>query len=369
MKLYSIQFLRALAALLVVYCHSLDLQVKHAVSHQQNFFHLQDFGAIGVDIFFVISGFIISFIGHNINGPGQTYEFLKKRFARINPYYYLVSVIAFAIFLSQNHGEFTFKSVLKTMTLLPVEPGTEIWWPVLAIGWTLSFEWFFYLLFAALIYKNIKSKEVYLIIMLLILVAIGVTVNSPLIIIQFITHPIILEFGAGALLGWLFRNKRVPNALAFTSLIISIACFVMLIQSGYGRVSESDEVLSGRVTFSRLFYFGIPSILLVFGCVFLEAGSKLRTIWENPTLQLLGNASYSIYLVHTIVFSLLGMLYDRLGMIGPPDVLILIQLALATIFGVICHLSIEKKIYTVSIKFLDSVELMFHKNYSIFKAR
>lgn len=369
MKLYSIQFLRALAALLVVYCHSIDLQVKYAVSHQQHFFHLQDFGAIGVDIFFVISGFIISFIGHNINGPGQTYEFLKKRFARINPYYYLVSIIAFILFFYQNDGAFTFKSVLKTITMLPVEPGSEIWWPVLTIGWTLSFEWFFYLLFSALIYKNIKSKEGYLIIMLLALVTIGVILNSPLIIIQFITHPIILEFGAGALIGWLFRNKKISNALAFTSLIISIVCFIMLIWFGYGRVSESDEVLSGRVTFLRLFYFGIPSILLVFGCVFLEAGSKFRTMWENQTFQLLGNASYSIYLVHTIVFSLLSMLYDRLGMIGSPDVLILIQLVLATIFGVICHLSIEKKILTASIKFLDSVELMFHKNYSIFKAR
>ena len=369
MKLYSIQFLRALAALLVVYCHSIDLQVKHAVSYQQNFFHLQDFGAIGVDIFFVISGFIISFIGHDINGRQQTYQFLKKRFVRINPYYYLVSAVAFLLFLYQNNGAFTFKSVLKTITLLPVEPGSEIWWPILAIGWTLSFEWFFYLLFSVLIYNSIKSKEAYLIIMLLSLVALGVTLNSSLIIIQFITHPIILEFGAGALIGWLFRNKKIPSTLAFTSLMISVVCFLMLVQFGYGKVSESDQVLSGQVTFLRLFYFGIPSILLVFGCVFLEAQSKLNVIWENQTFQLLGNASYSIYLVHTIVFSLLGMLYERLGMIGSPDVLILIQLVLATIFGVICHLSIEKKILPASIKFLDSVELMFHKNYSIFKAR
>ncbi|MCE7066588.1 acyltransferase [Dyadobacter sp. CY326] len=368
MKLHSIQFLRALAALLVVYCHSLDLQVKYAVSHQQGFHFLQDFGAIGVDIFFVISGFIISFIGHDINGRRNTYQFLKKRFIRINPYYYLVSIVAFGFLLQREHGAFSFKAILKTLTILPIEPGSQIWWPILTIGWTLSFEWFFYMLFAVLIYKRIQHKEFYLTAMLIALVGLGQLMPSNQVIINFITHPIILEFGVGALMGWVLRNKKISSNLAAASLVTSLVCFVLLITFGYGRVSEMDEVLSGRVTFARLFYFGIPSILLVFGCVFLETNAKLKGLWGNRQMLLLGDASYSIYLVHTIVFSALGLVYDNIGMAGAADLIVMVQMVLATGIGVICHIAVEKKIVPVFTSLADNVELIFRKNYTYLKA-
>jgi exopolysaccharide production protein ExoZ len=81
MKLNSIQYLRAIASILVVYCHAIDIQVYFGISRQQNFYYLQNFGAIGVDLFFVISGFIITYVSRNVLADiPSTKIFLQKRF-------------------------------------------------------------------------------------------------------------------------------------------------------------------------------------------------------------------------------------------------------------------------------------------------
>jgi peptidoglycan/LPS O-acetylase OafA/YrhL len=67
MKINSIQYLRAIAATLVVYVHSLNF-IGNGNSNQANFYFLKNFGAIGVDLFFVISGFIITYVSDNFNG-------------------------------------------------------------------------------------------------------------------------------------------------------------------------------------------------------------------------------------------------------------------------------------------------------------
>src|SRR4051812_12308594 len=98
MRLNSIQFLRALAVLLVVYVHAADKHLS-AASFQQNFYFLKNFGAIGVDIFFNISGFIISYVASKYMGLWEGLGFLKKRFFRINPVYYLASLALLALLL------------------------------------------------------------------------------------------------------------------------------------------------------------------------------------------------------------------------------------------------------------------------------
>jgi peptidoglycan/LPS O-acetylase OafA/YrhL len=93
MKINSIQYLRAIAAILVVYAHSLNF-IGNGNSIQANFYYLKNFGAIGVDIFFVISGFIITYVSYNLNGLNDFIVFIKKRFVRINPTYYFASTLA-----------------------------------------------------------------------------------------------------------------------------------------------------------------------------------------------------------------------------------------------------------------------------------
>ena len=99
MKLNSIQFLRAVAALLVVYEHSMDVLVNYGVSWQQNFYHLNGFGCIGVDLFFVISGFIITYVASKYRGFDEGMQFLEKRFWRINPIYYIATIFCLIVAL------------------------------------------------------------------------------------------------------------------------------------------------------------------------------------------------------------------------------------------------------------------------------
>src|SRR5258707_13134028 len=98
-QLTSLQFLRATAAILVAYAHSIDLQMIYASSIQQNFYYLQNFGAFGVDLFFVISGFIISYSAERYKGARDASAFLIHRFKRINPVYYIATLLFIAISL------------------------------------------------------------------------------------------------------------------------------------------------------------------------------------------------------------------------------------------------------------------------------
>ncbi|RYZ36844.1 MAG: acyltransferase, partial [Sphingobacteriales bacterium] len=84
-KLCSVQYLRAVAALMVVHCHAIDLQMQLGTSWQQHFRYLQNFGAIGVDIFFVISGFIISYISRAEHGVAAAKDFMLRRWVRVAP--------------------------------------------------------------------------------------------------------------------------------------------------------------------------------------------------------------------------------------------------------------------------------------------
>jgi exopolysaccharide production protein ExoZ len=101
-RLNGIQLLRAIAVLLVIHCHILDRQIATGGSIQQSFFYLQDFGASGVDIFFVISGFIITLVAHPFARMEQGLPFFIKRILRVVPLYWLVSLLSAFLFYRRN---------------------------------------------------------------------------------------------------------------------------------------------------------------------------------------------------------------------------------------------------------------------------
>ncbi|THU39492.1 acyltransferase [Niastella caeni] len=354
MKLNSIQFLRAVAALLVVYEHSMDMQMKYNTSWQQNFYHLNNFGCIGVDLFFVISGFIIMYIANNLRGPDKGWPFLEKRFYRINPVYYIASLFYFAILLIQSwvfKGD-TYSSLIKmigsffnTLLIVPVSGDIQVFKPLLSVGWTLCFEWLFYILFFSLIICNAKNKIILLPVFILLLVIIGMLLNTDDLRLQFITNPIILEFVLGIIVCQLYIcSQKIPVIIGIICLIIGLTSYGLLIRFGFGGVWYYLNTINGTQSLDRFLLWGIPSSSLVAGCVILEKNAYLTRLFNNKWIMLLGDASYSIYLVHLIVLTLFTILYKQVGVFLPADAMIWLQVIIAVAIALVFYKLVEKPI-------------------------
>lgn len=344
-QLNAIQFLRATAAILVAYAHSIDLQMKYAVSIQQHFYNLQNFGAFGVDIFFVISGFIISYSAERYIGAKDAYAFLLHRFRRINPVYYIVTLLFIAIrlhsWIRDGHSSLTAPIILKSIFLLPVFDRTSFTPTLLFQAWTLSFEWLFYLLFLVTILVRTRHKERLLFIITITLLTAGLFLHGADYRLQFITNPVLGEFMLGVLIYGCWSRVTIPKAAAWALLLTGTGLCIGEIIKGFGELDNGVYTVDGSLAFTRLFWWGIPAALLVAGCLFLEKKGSGGFARGNPLILLIGNSSYSLYLINPIVYSIASSIYYRKGILINPDLAIFVQLALAIVVSILFYKWVE----------------------------
>lgn len=259
-QIVTVQYLRALAAAGVVVFHAEDGRFP--------------IGQFGVDIFFVISGFIMWVLTHDRERDVRS--FAVSRIARIVPTYWIVTLVMLAgwlvaptIFLAKD------PSLLRLVTALTFIPlGT---WPIVLQGWTLNVEVFFYAAFAATLLLGRARQIVVLSTVFVLLVAVGGGREGSL----FTTYmnPRLLEFIGGLWLGqvWL-RGWRPHFAISVAALLGGLAvAFVASLYNGY-----------------PVWIWNVASLLVVGGGVFLdERAPHIRA------LRTAGDASYLVYLVHT----------------------------------------------------------------------
>lgn len=285
--LYGIQYLRAFAALAVVVFHAAE-RTGHAFA----------IGAAGVDVFFVISGFIMWVISERrAITPGR---FLMDRARRIVPVYWLATGVMVAgalaglfpnLVLSGSH-------VAASLFFLPARsPSSGELWPVLVQGWTLNYEMFFYLVFAACLSLPSRLRLTVMAVAFGLLVVFGLLVESDDPLFLMYTRPIILEFVAGMLIARLWLDGHVPRRpLALALIGLGLAGFVTI---GIFRL-PFDEWTCGPL-----------ACVLVYGTVALE---KHGGIARLPLPVMLGDASYSIYLWHTFAISVAAKAAMLLGL-------------------------------------------------------
>lgn len=331
MKLGSIQMLRALAALMVIYTHSITQMCFFASNlHQHTALH-GSLGAFGVDLFFVISGFVIYSSANRLNARTQTLSFLWHRFRRINFIYYVATLVTLIVWLPSflRHGRppVTGGQVLASVILLPFPGSAQL---IMSHAWTLSFEWYFYILFSLLILSGTQKKAGTLGLVLGFLILLGWLLrNYPLGVPDFYTDPLIFEFGLGVAVGFASQRwapgKKIAQALLWPGILLSLT--VML--TGFYNFEAIPAPKTPTLRYVHAFCWGGSAALVLAGCVFLEKTGTTAFFRKHRLILLVGDASYSIYLFHYLVFGAIGAIYLRVGLPLPPDLAIPIQAIIA----------------------------------------
>ena len=336
-KILSIEILRGLAATLVVFVHVIaETQFRSVNSTLVNFYELKDFGLVGVDIFFVISGFIMVLIhGDDFLKPKASFIFLKKRFLRIAPLYWFFTIIASFLLIvlpefSSRGLTFDITHFFMSLSFIPWNNSAGTMFPVLGVGWTLNYEMYFYLLFAVcLMFK----KKNFLFILTIIFIS-GFTVSkisdSSIPFLKMIGNPILFEFLGGVFMGYLY-NKNIVIKNYFSLLTISLTLL-------------SINVFFKFDSSYKFIYFGLPSLLLLYSLVSLERISNFFETISSKMLKVMlviGSSSYSIYLSHPFVLKAVYRFIPNSFVSNHPDVVITIVLIITVLFGIFVYYLIE----------------------------
>lgn len=272
-QLQSIHYLRAVAALMVVVLHihsTIDF-MRHGAAEIA---WLRG----GVDIFFIISGFVMvrSTEGKAISPQ----DFFIRRCQRIVPLYWLATLVM----MTAIEDAFLFK--FASMFFIPVpNPESGVWAPVVEPGWTLNYEMFFYLLFAISLFIAEKWRFWVLasVFSALALMSLYVPAGS---VLGFYTNPIIVEF--------LFGMAIAKFNLKGPTLLVPVGFALMYLL--YPFID------------SRLVSLGVPAAFIVTGAIGSEQKVKSYRIFS-----VLGDASYSIYIFHLLALGVLVKHWERLG--------------------------------------------------------
>ncbi|MBD8595356.1 acyltransferase [Pseudomonas sp. CFBP 8758] len=277
--LISLQALRALAAWIVVCHHFMQIFFDfHAAGPIGQFF--TDRGAVGVDIFFVISGLVIYLSTQDKQMPAG--RFLLNRVIRIVPAYWLYTALMGLMLVSLGqwlpHAAIDLPHFILSLLFIPSEnPGGYGLYPTLNVGWTLNYEMFFYLLFSLVFTVPQRYRPL---IVAAALVAVSEVLGRYGVVSRFYQNNIIYEFLLGIGIGMLYRRGWIAQGLWLPLAVIIVSAVLIY------HLDSSD----------RLLHWGWPSALIVLACVAMEPhfrGSRL--------LKTLGDCSYSVYLVHVLV--------------------------------------------------------------------
>jgi exopolysaccharide production protein ExoZ len=346
-RLLSVQALRAVAALLVVWVHAIDAAEMYSAPRQSRFFHWENYGACGVDIFFAISGFIVSQVAVRLadRNPGtpsaSAREFLTRRITRIFPLYWILTAVVIAIDeLGKHPIQWHSFHWIPTLLLFPSlhALGNA---PALSLGWSLMFEMYFYLILTIFMIWTPSSLVRNTTVFLCGMVILGTLVNihRPFIVIWM--NPIVLEFVFGCLIGLMFSHSIMTSKIKKIGVSVAVIGAILLaatIFTGYGQASEQDWILAGYYSWLRVVVWGVPAALLVGGVIFWNP--KMRSA-PARLLVFLGDASYSIYLCTIPARSIVEHFWRFFGRFGA-DTGVFLGALFCTVVGVICYLLLER---------------------------
>ena len=326
----GVQYLRFLAAFCVVYFHTGLIAAGFAWPS----WGWRDFGASGVDLFFVISGFVMMIV--TAERSPKRGAFLIRRLERIAPFYWgvtLLAVLAAAIYpQAMADSNLNLSHILLSLAFVPHEDpihgGISSFYHV---GWTLNYEMYFYVVFALLLaWKSPGRRLVGLVVWAAATSMFFLAVDPETAFVRVYTNPMLLEFVAGAALGWAYWRGF------FARLSIGAAAALL--------IGGTAVLLAFRVgSEERVVLQGIAATATLAGVLGFEQQGFVRRFRLG---LLLGDSTYAIYLVHPMVMTafragarVLHLPVERLWLGAP----LVVAMTLASVaVGVIIHLWIER---------------------------
>lgn len=325
----NVQGLRGIAALMVMVIHLLSARADMGAE----WFKYQYWwvGPAGVDIFFAISGFIVTIAAVRAAESGGALAFGVRRFLRIYPLYWCVLALAVpaSAVLELAPAWLPRASPLQLMFLLTTNNDK-----VLA-AWTLCYEMFFYAVLTGLLAlagKHFQKALALWIGVELALVALAHSIFPALKAWPF-ADPLVLEFALGCGVAFLVQRGHITHGLKVLALGSAGFAAGCVLNAGFG----------GWDHLWRFAVIGVPSALIVYGLVAIERNDGKRMPgWLLRT----GDASYSLYIWHQLVFAALAW---GTGMIGgyellPPRLILAIWFAIALVVGFASYRWIETPI-------------------------
>jgi peptidoglycan/LPS O-acetylase OafA/YrhL len=323
-----LQILRGFAALMIVVHHSAgSFKFYHKINYQWLEF-IGGLGKFGVDFFFVLSGFIISYSAfYKYNLPNAFLNYTKNRLVRIYVPYLPIGIfilVLYTCFPSFSNGNRSI-STISSLTLLPFGN------PALSVAWTLSFELCFYFLFSISFFSK-KVWNCFLVLWLVIILYFNYfsQIAIPNLFLKLLFSTYNIEFMLGYFLSILIIKKIKIN-FSFGFLILILLSAILL----HGRYYSTEPF-----AFSFNFVFALIAFIIIYlAIIFYDKKVKNTNI-----LMFIGNATYSIYLIHNPLQMLLIRILPKINSEIATFLNLILTLFVCSFFGHLYYLIFEKKI-------------------------
>lgn len=340
-----VQVLRFFAATAVLFAH-LQHEIATRLPAGGSFqpFTLID-GGFGVDLFFVISGFIMYHVSTDKFGQaGAARTFLVRRFLRIAPLYYLATLLMLA-------ATFTFSDavsiarpemghVLASLLFLPAENALGQPVPVLKLGWTLNFEAYFYAMFALALIFGRRTGLAVLVIAICSVVALGQIVPDPPVWLAFWGQSLVFEFLAGVGIAILYRRGLAIGTRPTWALIAASLIGLAALRMG------------GAIPYlPRAVYAGLPAALIVLAVVAAPLAQRVGALTRGLIAG--GEASYAIYVIHPFGIRAGALIWARLQLPPQPWLYIASLMVIVIVAALAVNMLVERPIDRALRRLLD----------------
>ncbi|BCF88813.1 MULTISPECIES: acyltransferase family protein [Paraburkholderia] len=328
-KLQSLTVLRGVAAVTVIFYH-----IMAPTGHT--------LGEFGVDIFFVLSGFVIALV---LDSPRLTAQrFLSDRIARIVPLYWVLTFVVLAGTLIApslfNSTTADLGNLLKSLFFIPYRKESGLIFPMLFVGWTLNYEMMFYVVAAISLALTRRHRLLFASALIFVIFCAASASGSRDAFAEFYSYQRVFEFPLGFVVYRLWkRGVRIRPALAVG---IAIAAYVWMAYVNWNELSRA-----------HLLYFGVPAFLLVVSSLSLE--SKIGSGPLTKGALFIGDASYAIYLSHPYCVEAVRKLLTIDGFDATSPVGVAVIIVIATAVGAALYWFVDRPLHSRARRLLQSL--------------